>query len=293
MMALYYGKILAEGSELESEVRRHLATAKRLRQSTAAADQASLAKSEFLAKMSHELRTPLNSIIGYAEMLLEDATADGDAQSIGDIEKIRSAGLHLLKIINGVLDLSKIEAGRMELLEEPAELRGLIIAAIEIARAQAERNRNRIVVELGDRLGVATVDGHKLQRALAQLLDNAAKFTRNGTITVSAARVPAEIGEELAIEVQDTGIGIAPEDLPILFEKFSVVNDDTTTKYGGTGLGLVLSDKLIRLMGGRISVESEVGLGSRFTIRLPIRSSGANAHAVGVSAAAGFVPHAA
>jgi signal transduction histidine kinase len=273
MMALYYGKILAAGSELESEVRLHLATAKRLRQSTAAAEHANLAKSDFLAKMSHELRTPLNAIIGYSEMLLEDASAEGETQSVADIEKIRGAGLHLLKLINGVLDLSKIEAGRMELLNEPVELRGLLLTAVEAIRIQATRNGNAIVLRLGDRLGTASLDGHKLQRALVQLLENAAKFTDNGTITVGATRVRNNNGEELLVEIADTGIGIAPQDLPSLFEKFSVVHDASTTKYGGTGLGLVLSDKLLRLMGGRISVDSEVGMGSTFSIRLPIRAT--------------------
>jgi signal transduction histidine kinase len=276
MMALYYGKILAAGSELESEVRLHLATAKRLRQSTAAAERANLAKSEFLAKMSHELRTPLNAIIGYAEMLLEDASAEGDSQSSADLGKIRSAGLHLLKLINEVLDLSKIEAGRMELFSEPVDVRSLILSAVDAVRAPATANGNEIALVLEDRLGPACFDGHKLQRALGQLLENAAKFTERGRIEVSARRRWHPSGEELTIEVKDTGIGIAAEHLPALFEKFSVVHDASSTKYGGTGLGLVLSEKLCRLMGGRISVASELGVGSRFTIHLPLRSAEAS-----------------
>jgi signal transduction histidine kinase len=289
MMALYYGKILAAGSELESEVRLHLATATRLRQSTAAAERANLAKSEFLAKMSHELRTPLNAIIGYAEMLLEDASAEGDQQSSADLEKIRAAGLHLLKLINQVLDLSKIEAGRMDLVNEPVQVRGLILSAIDAIRAQAAKNRNQIAVHLDERLGIACLDGHKLQRAVAQILENAVKFTEGGTVTVSAWRRTRAGGEELAIEVKDTGIGIAPEFLPGLFEKFSGVHDASATKYGGTGLGLVLSEKLCRLMGGAIAVTSEVGTGSCFTIRLPVRDAGtgeAEAPAAPVLAAA-------
>jgi signal transduction histidine kinase len=286
MMALYYGKILAAGSELEGEVRRHHATAKLLRQSTAAAEDANLAKSEFLAKMSHELRSPLNAIIGYAEMLLDGAVAEGDRQSVSDIEKIRGHSLYLLKLINAVLDLSKLEAGRMQLFNEPAALHGLVAAAVEEVRPLVERNHNRIAVALGNDLGIASLDGPKLQRALAQLLDNAAKFTHEGAITVRAARVRTAAGEELALEVADTGIGIAPEDLPNVFEKFSMVHNDNTIKYGGAGLGLLLSQKLVRLMGGRMSVESEVGKGSRFAIRLPIRGLEARAQPEGLAVVA-------
>jgi len=270
MMALYYAKILAAGSELEGEVRRHLATAKRLRQSTAAAERANLAKSEFLAKMSHELRTPLNAIIGYDEMLLEDAHAAGDLATVADLDKIRGAGHHLLKLINEVLDLSKIEAGRMEVLNEPVDVRSLLVAAVSGMRDAAHRQHNEIELHIEDGLGTVCIDGHKLHQALTQILDNAVKFTHGGKITVVAMTRQTNVGRALSIEVADTGIGIAPDDLPGLFEKFRVVHDATASKYGGTGLGLALSQELCRLMGGHVSVESEIGKGSRFTIHLPL-----------------------
>jgi signal transduction histidine kinase len=270
MMAFYYAKILASGVELEGEVKRHLATAAELRRATAEAERASAAKAAFLAKMSHELRTPLNAVIGYSQMLLEDAAAEGDAASAVDLERIHGAGQHLLRLINEVLDLSKIEAGKMDLFAEQADTATLIRDTVESCRSDITKNGNTLHVEFDGQLGTITCDVQRVTQALKQILDNAGKFTENGIVTVIARRKPGPSGDEIQIAVRDTGIGIAAEIVPELFEKFSVADDSTSSKYGGTGLGLALSQKLCRLMGGDISVESQLGLGSCFTLRLPV-----------------------
>jgi signal transduction histidine kinase len=269
MMAFYYAKILASGVELESEVRGHLATAAELRGAAAEAERAGAAKAEFLAKMSHELRTPLNAVIGYSELLLEDAVEEGDEASISDLEKIRGAGRHLLRLVNEVLDLSKIEAGKMELFVEPAEIAPLLKDTVESCRAVAEKNGNRLSIEIADDLGTILCDTRKVHQAITHIVENAAKFTENGRIVVAAERRPTASGGDIVVTVQDTGIGIAPSVIPTLFEKFSVAEDSSASKYGGTGLGLALSQKLCRLMGGEVSAHSELGVGSCFTIRIP------------------------
>jgi signal transduction histidine kinase len=273
MMAFYYAKILASGVELEGEMKRHLATASELRRATAEAERASAAKAEFLAKMSHELRTPLNAVIGYSQILLEDAAAEDDTETAVDLDKIHGAGQHLLRLINEVLDLSKIEAGKMELFIETVDAGALITDAVEGCRKLAAGNGNEITLKMDGPLGTITCDSRKFQQALGQILDNAAKFTENGSIVVTAFRRSTWASEEIVVAVRDTGIGIAEDVLPSLFEKFSVADDSSSSKYGGTGLGLTLSQKLCRLMGGDVSVESKLGIGSCFTIHLPTTAS--------------------
>jgi signal transduction histidine kinase len=270
MMALYYAKIQTSQGELESEMRQHMATASALRLATIEAERAGAAKAEFLAKMSHELRTPLNAVIGYSQILLEDAKEEGDVESMGDLGKIHNAGQHLLKLVNEILDLSKIEAGKMELDLQETFLADLLNEIITEAEPLARQNGNTILCRIDPSLGSPLCDARKLRNAISQLIDNAVKFTQNGRIELVAEFHPGETTGELVVHVIDTGIGIAKEQLSGLFEKFTVINDSSTSKYGGTGLGLALSDKLCRLMGGEIVVESEVGKGSRFTIRLPL-----------------------
>jgi signal transduction histidine kinase len=270
MMALYYAKIQASQTELESEMREHMATAAALRQATEEAERAGAAKAEFLAKMSHELRTPLNAVIGYSQILLEDAEEEGDSESITDLNKIHSAGQHLLKLVNEVLDLSKIEAGRMELDLKETDLAELCSEVVDVVRPAAKQNGNEITCAIDPDLGTAFCDANKFGNMVGQLLDNAAKFTHEGQIKFVAGRHKAGPGDELVIHIIDTGIGIAPGQITNLFEKFSVADDSSTSKYGGTGLGLALSQKLCKLMGGEVSVESELGKGSRFTIRMPL-----------------------
>ena len=270
MMALYYANVVANQSELEREVQNHRATAIELREAKEEAENANLAKSEFLAKMSHELRTPLNAVIGYSEMLLEDAEIEGgDPQAVEDLGKINFSGKHLLALITDVLDLSKIEAGKMELFNERFDLKALIDDLEATARPLCARNGNELVVERADTLGDAEGDVTKLRQAALNLLSNAAKFTKGGRIVMSVSRETARNGDWLRVSVRDTGIGIARENLRKLFQIFSQAEAWTSSKYGGTGLGLALTQKLCRLMGGDVTVESELGQGSCFTIRLP------------------------
>jgi signal transduction histidine kinase len=270
MMALYYAKIQASQGELESEMREHMATAVALRAATAEADRASAAKADFLAKMSHELRTPLNAVIGYSQLLLEDAETEGDDASVSDLTKIHTAGQHLLKLVNEVLDLSKIEAGKMELDLAETDLAGLLLEMAEGARPAAKRNGNEFRCTISPYLGTALCDAGKFRNMVGQLLDNAAKFTQHGKVELVAKRVTHDDDDQLVVDVIDTGIGIGPDQITHLFEKFTVADDSSTSKYGGTGLGLALSQKLCKLMGGEVSVESELGKGSRFTVRMPL-----------------------
>src|SRR5215468_1186238 len=270
MMALYYAKIQASQSELEGEMREHLATATALRAATEEADRASAAKADFLAKMSHELRTPLNAVIGYSQILLEDAEMEGDDASASDLTKIHIAGQHLLKLVNEVLDLSKIEAGKMELDLEETDLARLLLEIAASARTAAARNGNEFRCTLPPYLGTALCDAGKFRSMIGQLLDNAAKFTQHGRVELLAKRVTRDEGDQLVVDVVDTGIGIAPDQVARLFEEFTVADDSSTSKYGGTGLGLALSQKLCKLMGGDVSVQSEFSKGSCFTIRMPL-----------------------
>ncbi len=269
MMAIYYAKTLASGSEIESEVRRHLETAAELRRATADAERADAAKSEFLAKMSHELRTPLNAIIGYSQILLEDVASDPADASAPDLKRINSAGQQLLRLINEILDLSKIEAGRMDLFNETASIAELVRNAAEACREPIEKNGNELRLELSDDVGTIHCDTGKVGQIIWQILDNAAKFTKNGQVSITAKRRFGSPNDEIDIAIRDTGAGIAPEVMPVLFEQFTVAEDASASKYGGTGLGLALSQRLCWLMGGAITAQSEIGIGSCFTIRLP------------------------
>jgi signal transduction histidine kinase/CheY-like chemotaxis protein len=270
MMALYYANLVGSQSELEHEVQRHRATATNLREAKEEAEKANRQKSEFLAKMSHELRTPLNAVIGYSEMLLEDAEIEGSQeQQAEDLRKINGAGKHLLSLVTDVLDLSKIEAGKMELFNERFDLNGLLDDLIAAAQPLCAKNGNELVVERGDNLGVVEGDAAKLRQVALNLLGNAAKFTKQGRVTLKAARERMVSGDSISITVHDTGIGISRENLPKLFQIFSQLEVSNSAKYGGPGLGLELAQKLCRLMGGDVTVESELGVGSTFTIRLP------------------------
>jgi signal transduction histidine kinase/DNA-binding response OmpR family regulator len=236
---------------------------------TQEANAANEAKSAFLANMSHELRTPMNAIIGYSEMLMEEAEDLGQEDLVPDLKKIHGAGRHLLALINDVLDLSKIEAGKMDLFLETFDLDPMIDDVAATVDTLVKKNHNALQVERGGDLGSMHADLTKVRQTLFNLLSNAAKFTENGTITLSGERERSGSGDWICFSVADTGIGIAQDKLDEVFEEFSQAETSTTRKFGGTGLGLAISRRFCRMMGGDVSAESTLGAGTTFTIRLP------------------------
>ena len=232
------------------------------------AQQANRAKSAFLANMSHELRTPLNAIIGYTEILQEDADDAGQTQTSADLHKIHTAAKHLLSLINDILDLSKIEAGRMQIEPEEFAVGNLVASVVSTVQPLARANQNRLVVKCEEELGIMTSDGTRLRQSLLNLLSNACKFTHNGTVTLSVSRTHAAGEDWMQFRIEDTGIGMNAEQQSKLFEAFSQVHLQKG-KFGGTGLGLALTRHLCRMMGGDVTVDSQPGHGSQFTICLP------------------------
>ncbi|PDW04590.1 response regulator [Candidatus Viridilinea mediisalina] len=243
-----------------------------LRAAKEAADAANRAKSQFLSTMSHELRTPLTAIIGYAEML-EQSFADAEPAEVQqDLARIHGAGVHLLALINDVLDLSKIEAGHMQIKPSMFNVSELLDKALATARALAQRNGNELVLQATDDLGLMYSDEMRLHQVLLNLLSNACKFTHDGRVSLTVSVLPEvgpELPERLVFAVQDSGIGIAPDQIGRLFQDFVQVDASSTRRYGGTGLGLALSQRFAQLLGGTITVTSELGVGSTFTLTLP------------------------
>jgi signal transduction histidine kinase len=229
---------------------------------------ASSNKSQFLSSMSHELRTPLNAIIGLTDMMATNAARFGTEKAQEPLKRVKAAGTHLLGLINQVLDLSKIEAGKLELSPEKVNVGPLVDEVIGTAGQLAEQNQNRLVVEAEETLGAITVDPMRLRQILLNLLSNACKFTKLGQVTLRARKV-TDGHSWIELAVADTGIGMTPEQLSKLFQEFSQAEASTAKKYGGTGLGLAITRKLARLMGGDVTVTSEPGKGSVFTVRLP------------------------
>lgn len=266
MMALFYARLLASQTELETAMQGHLQTATELREAIEATERAGAARTEFLAKMSHELRTPLNAVIGYSEILLEEVREEGDEETAEDLSRIQSSGHLLLKLVNEILDLAKIEAGKMELHLEAIDPADLVETVAEDFRLRAQDNGTAIAVDTVLAPARFVADRSKLRQVLAELLVNAIKFTRNGRIDLVAA---TSARGELTVTVEDTGGGIDPELLPVLFEQFTDAGDANGSKYGGARLGLALSQKIARLSGGEISVENRPGSGCTFTLTLP------------------------
>lgn len=269
MMAMYYANVVMAQSALRREIARHLATAEKMREAKEEVERASAAKSVFLAKMNHQLRTPLNAVIGYSEILLEDADADGNESRVPDLKRINSAGRHLLSLVTDVLDVGKIGEDT-ELVVRPFEVDKFIDDVVATCRALVTVNGNEFVVEKGAGIGTICTDETRLRQVVINLVGNAGKFTRAGKVVLAVSRIPREGGDRLEIAVRDTGIGISQANLTKLFAAFSQAEASTASNYGGTGLGLALSRRLCHLMQGEIDVVSEVGRGSTFTVRLPV-----------------------
>jgi len=234
-----------------------------------AADTANRAKSAFLANMSHELRTPMNAILGYSEMLAEEAEDLGQDEFIPDLKKINQAGTHLLALINDVLDLSKIESGKMDAYAEDIDVAALLDEVTGTVQPLIDKNGNRFEIERGEQLGTVHQDVTKLRQSLFNLLSNAAKFTHEGKVTLSVKREQEAGADWLTFAVSDTGIGIPTDKIDHVFEEFGQADESTTRDYGGTGLGLAISRRFCRLLGGDLTLNSRLGEGSTFTIRLP------------------------
>ncbi|KAA0256045.1 MAG: FHA domain-containing protein [Acidobacteria bacterium] len=257
---------LAEAAALREAAEREREVAQTARR---AAEEASRVKSLFLASMSHELRTPLNAILGYAEMLTEEATERGLGDLLPDLQKIQGAGRHLLELINDILDLSKIEAGKLDLVREPFDVQALLSDVAQTMRPAVERNGNAFAYRPGEPPGMVLADVTRTRQVLYNLLSNAGKFTENGRVTLECSRASDDSGEWVVVRVADTGIGMTPEQQSRLFQPFSQADAGTARKYGGTGLGLVISRRLCQMMGGDITVESEPTAGSTFFLKLP------------------------
>ena|GEM_PF-1849417 len=234
-----------------------------------AAEAANRAKSTFLANMSHELRTPLNIIIGYSEMIEEEAHELGMEVIIPDLQRINSAGRHLLMLVNDILDLSKIEAGKMQLYVEYFDLLSLVEDTAHAIRPLAEKNHNTLTLVCPSQSSEMYTDPMKVRQCLYNLLSNASKFTENGQITLEVERQAHNGRDWVTFRVSDTGIGMTPEQIARLYQPFVQGDSSATRKFGGTGLGLAITHHFCQLMGGHIEVESQLGQGSTFTIRLP------------------------
>ena len=259
--------------ELEVEIIHRKRTQDELLTAKQAAEQASRAKSAFLANMSHELRTPLNAVIGYSEMLEEEVQDSGKISNIRDLQKIQAAGKHLLALINDVLDLSKIEAGKMQLHIEVFEIQDLIGEIVTTLTPAIGKNENAFQLRMPKEIGTMRGDVTKVRQILLNLLSNACKFTDHGSISLEVDRLRTAGQDWIRLRVGDTGIGISTEQQGNLFQEFTQADISISRKYGGTGLGLAISHRFVQMMKGRIMVESAPGQGAVFTVDLPVQAA--------------------
>lgn len=269
-MSIYYADMIVQRSELEREAERHRETAAQLKAAMEHAQEANRAKSIFLAKMSHELRTPLNAVIGYSELLRDEAEESGNnAQKRADLDRINGAGRHLLALVTDVMDETRIETDSVEVQADRFNVSEFIDGLMATCAPLVKANANTLVLERASDLSWAKTDQLKLRQCMLNLVSNAAKFTSNGTITVSANRHMRGGRAWLTFCVSDTGIGISKANLQKLFKEFSQATLETSKNYGGTGLGLVLTKRFCELLGGEINLESVEGEGTSFTLSLP------------------------
>jgi len=259
--------------ELEEEISHRKQAQEDLLKAKDVAEEASRAKSTFLANMSHELRTPLNAIIGYSEMLEEEAQDSAALETVQDLQKIKSAGKHLLALINDVLDLSKIEAGKMSLHLETFEVSGMIEEVVTTLQPAIGKNSNTLRVRLADEVGTMRADITKVRQILFNLLSNACKFTDHGRFSVDVDQSTEAGLDWLRFRVTDTGIGISAKQKENLFQEFAQADTSIARKYGGTGLGLAITHRFVHLMKWRIGVESQLGGGSTFTVHVPAQAT--------------------
>ena len=236
------------------------------------AEQASREKSSFLANMSHELRTPLNAIIGYSEILQEECEEEQRVEAVEDLRKIHAAGSHLLALINDILDFSKIEAGKLELQFEDVDVEEMLREVVHIVSPMMQKNKNNFILQLPDNIGTMQADIIRLRQCLINLLSNASKFAQGNDVSLIVSREQHQAEAWLKFAVQDQGIGISEDKVANLFKAFSQADATTTRRFGGTGLGLTISRRLVRMMGGDIEVTSQPGQGSTFTICVPAYS---------------------
>ena len=274
-LASYTNVLEAAHETQRQDAERLAALVSELRVAHQSAETATRAKSEFLASMSHELRTPLNAIILYSELLQETAEDEGQTGSIGDLKRIQGAGKHLLDLINGILDLSKIEAGKMVLSLETFDINTMVAGLVDTVSPLVEKNRNTLTVRGADEMRPMHADLMKTRQILLNLLSNASKFTHDGTIVVEIRECTVDNAPAVEFSVTDTGVGMTLEQTQKVFDPFTQADVTTTRKYGGTGLGLAIVSRFCDLMGGSVWVESRQGEGSRFVVRLPLEMTDA------------------
>jgi signal transduction histidine kinase len=274
LLSIYYETVMRDSGALETATRAQRIQGEALREAMRKAELASRQKSIFLAKISHELRTPLNAVIGYSEMLRDELSSESiNKQRALDLERINAAGRHLLALVTDVLDLPSIEARRLEVSIKQVHVSELLTDVTATAGPLIAKKHNRLVVQVVNDPGVIETDALKLRQAILNLLSNAAKFTSHGVITLKVMTKGYESSRRLIVEVRDTGIGMSEESLGRIFKAFSQAERDTTQKFGGTGLGLVLTERFCNMIGGTIHVESQLGEGSVFTIDIPCKAA--------------------